>query len=432
MQGCALAGEIVNRGTRHSSANKIVLPVRFAVRNPALIVIFRSGTDSYAMKFIALPGTPKPANGRFLPSRLVRFALACGLLTALLTPSAHAEDRLRVAVIGLDHDHVWGILHDILNEPQVELVAIAESDPELVAKAKAQIPASVQFYSAYVRMLDEAKPQAVFITTENDRHLAILRECAKRHIDVSTEKPLATNAADAREMEQLANAAHIKLMVNYWNAWAASTHELFHRVKSGEIGSVQKIIVQYGHQGPKEIGVSPQFGAWLYDPAKNGGGALMDFGCYGAELAFWLKGRHTRVYATARTLKTGQHNRVEDDATIVLDYPDATAIIEPSWDWPYGMDRVYVFGSKGSLLATGSTLYERLQSAQHSATLDGDPIALSPMPRETSNPVSYLLGRIRRNEPIEDPLSVHLNVQVMEILDAACQSVRTARAETLK
>ena len=379
-------------------------------RLTSLIVPRWSDTDTSVMKFFTL----------------------LALLIAIVAPSSLAQTKTRVAIIGLDHDHVWGILHDILNEPQAELVAIAESDPELVGKAKTQVPASVQFYSDYVRMLDEAKPEAVFITTENDRHLAILRECAKRHISVSTEKPMATNATDAREMEHLANAANIKLMVNYWNAWAPSTHELFTRVKAGEIGQVERIIVQYGHQGPKEIGVSPQFGAWLYDPAKNGGGALMDFGCYGAELSLWLKGRPTRVYATARNLKTDQHNRVEDDATIVLDYPDATVIIQPSWDWPYGMDRTYVFGTKGSLLATGNALYERLRSAQTSATLDGDPITLAPLPHEASNPVSYLVDRIGLNRPIEDPLSPRLNVQVMEILDAARKSVRTGRAEALR
>lgn len=358
--------------------------------------------------------------------------LLSSVITVLFVASVSAQAKTRVAIIGLNHDHVWGILHDIMGEPQAELVAIAESDPGLIAKAKAQVPATVQFYSDYVQMLDKAKPEVVFITTENDRHLAIVRECARRHIDVSTEKPLATNAADARQMEQMANVAGIKLMVNYWNVWAASSHELFRRVQSGEIGTVHRIIVQYGHQGPKEIGVSPQFAAWLYDPTKDGGGALMDFGCYGAELAVWLKGRPTQVYAVARTLKTEQHNRVEDDATVVLDYPDATAVIEPSWDWPYGMDRVYVFGTKGSLLATGSALFERLQSSQKSETPDGDPITLSPLPRETNNPVSYLLDRIRQQQPIEDPLSAHLNVQVMEILDAARESIRTGRAVGLQ
>jgi predicted dehydrogenase len=280
-------------------------------------------------------------------------------------------------------------------------------------------------------MLDEAKPEAVFVTTENDRHLAILRECAKRHIHFSTEKPMATNAADAREMERLADKAGIKLMVNYWNAWVAPSYELFHRVKSGEIGPVQRIIVQYGHQGPKEIGISKEFGDWLYDPAKNGGGAIMDFGCYGAEWALWLKGRPSRVYATTRKLKTDQHNQVDDDATIVLDYPDATVTIEPSWDWPYGMDRVYVFGSKGSYLATQNDLFFR-QSAQSSENLNGERLVIPPVGRETSNPISYMIERIRDNKPIDDPLSAQLNVQVMEILDAARDSARTGRAVEVK
>jgi predicted dehydrogenase len=280
-------------------------------------------------------------------------------------------------------------------------------------------------------MLDEVKPEAVIITTENDKHLAIVRECAKRHIHVSMEKPMATNAGDAREMQRLADTAGIKLMVNYWNVWTPSSQALVHKVKSGDIGAVQRIIVQYGHRGPKEIGVSRQFAGWLYDPVKNGGGALMDFGCYGAEWALWLKGRPSRVYATSRTLKTDQHNRVEDDATIVLDYPDATVVIEPSWDWPYGMERTYVFGTKGSMLATRDELYLRLGSDEKPTTLDGDPVTLQPAARDASNPVSYLVGRIQANQPVEDPMTSSLNVQVMEILDAARQSVKTGRAVEL-
>jgi len=244
---------------------------------------------------------------------------------------------------------------------------------------------------------------------------------------------MANNAADAREMERLADAAHIKLMVNYWNAWAASTHELHRRVESGEIGPINRIIVQYGHQGPKEIGVSKEFADWLYDPVKNGGGAIMDFGCYGAELALWLKGRPTRVFAVTSKLKTEQHNRVDDDATIILEYPDATAVIEPSWDWPYTMDRTYVFGAKGSLLSTRDELFHRASSGEDNAKIpDGEALSLDPLPHENSNPIAYLIDRIRTDKPVEGLLSARLNVQVMEILDAARESARTGRAEELR
>jgi predicted dehydrogenase len=335
--------------------------------------------------------------------------------------------KTRLAIIGLDHDHVWGLLKDLAAEPNAELVAIADSHPALVSRAKSRVPENVKFYSEYVRMLDETKPDAVIVTTENDRHLEILRECAKRHIHYSTEKPMATNAADAREMERLANESGIKVMVNYWNVWVPPSDELFHRVRAGQVGPVQKIIVQYGHSGPKEIGVSSYFADWLYDPSKNGGGAIMDFGCYGAEWALWLKGRPTKVSAIAQRLK------VDDDATIVLDYPDGSAIIEASWNWPYGMEQVQVFGPKGSLLATSEKLFFRPANEDETkAGLEGESISLHAPQKGMRNPVSYFVDCVRNNKPIEDPLTVRMNVQVMEILDAARESVRTGQQEALR
>lgn len=351
----------------------------------------------------------------------------------MLYAQVNAPDRkTKLAIVGLDHDHVWGLLKDLTEEPNAELVAIADGHPELVDRAKSKVPASVKFYSDFVKMLDEMKPDGVIVTTENDRHLEILRECAKRHINYSTEKPMATTAADAREMEQLANQAGIKVMVNYWNVWVAPTHELYRRVKDNQVGPLEKIIVQYGHQGPKEIGVSKYFADWLYDPVKNGGGAIMDFGCYGAEWAVWLKGRPSRVSAVTQKLKVAQHNPVDDDATVILDYPDGQAIIEASWDWPYSMGQVEVFGPKGSLLATRNDLFLRSPTDNVAKVgLQGERVALDPPPRVTSNPISYFVDCIRNNKPIEDPLSMKLNVQVIEILDAARESARTGKQQML-
>jgi predicted dehydrogenase len=371
-------------------------------------------------------------NSRLLNVVFVFLALL-GAANVSEAQSASGTAKTRLAVVGLDHDHVWSLLKDIAGEPSAELVAIAESDAALVSRAQKEVPASVKFYADYVEMLDQAKPEAVIVATSNDRHLEILRQCAKRHIHYSAEKPMATSVADAREMERLAREANIKLMVNYWNAWVAPSHDLFHRVRAGEVGPIQKIIVQYGHRGPKEIGVSQQFANWLYDPVKNGGGAIMDFGCYGAELSLWLKGRPTRVYATTRKMKVEQNNKVDDDATIVLDYPDATAIIEASWDWPYTKDQVEVFGPKGSLLARHNTLQHRAADARGpNVAPDGENVTLDVLPRETSNPISYFVDCIRNNKPIEDPVSARLNVQVMEILDAARESARTGKPQELR
>jgi predicted dehydrogenase len=366
---------------------------------------------------------------------LLLFALIASGPTAIADSGSQATPgaKVRLAIVGLNHDHVWGILKDIEAEKNSELVAIAETDQNLVSRAKGRVPPSVRFYGDFRNMLDEVKPDAVIATTSNDRHLEILRECASRHIHFSTEKPMAINGADAREMARLAEAAGIKLMVNYWNAWVPPTPALVEHVRSGEVGPVHKIVVEYGHSGPKEIGVSPQFEDWLYDPQKNGGGAIVDFGCYGAEWALWLKGMPTRVFALSKKIKVAQHNQVDDDATIVLDYPDGAAILQASWDWPYGMERVKVFGPKGSLLATSNQLL--LRGAKDKAAdvgLEGKPLELPALPSEKSNPVSYFVDRIRRDRPIEDPVSAALNVQVLEILDAARRSLESGRAEEIK
>jgi len=362
------------------------------------------------------------------PLGAVSALLVCMAILAVPSYIA-AQARTRLAIVGLDHDHVWGLLKIIADEPDAELVAIADSHPELVEKAKATVPAGVKFFADYVSMLDEVKPDAVIVTTSNNRHLEILRACAKRKIHFFTEKPMAATGGDAREMERLARQAGIKLMVNYGNAWPEATQEARRRIEAGEIGNVQRIIVQFGHEGPKEIGTSKYFSDWLYDPVRNGAGALMDFGCYGADWAMAVKGRPRLVYATSLKLKTEQHNAVEDDATVLLEYPDATAVLMPSWDWSYGMGQAEIFGSKGSFLVRGDGLL--FQPAKESTSVqnpDGKPVETQPAPPEKRNGVAYYLYCIRNNKPVEGPVSAALNVGVNEIIDAAKESIRTGRA----
>ncbi len=353
-------------------------------------------------------------------------------LTLLATCARGQTRKVRLAIVGLDHDHVWGILRDIKKVPQADLVAIADTHPELREKAKSRVPSSVKFYTDYVKMLDEVKPDAVIITTETDHHLPIVRECAERHINVEMEKPMATTADDAREMLRLAQAGHILLMVNYVNNWFPSTQELYHEVRAGKIGPVDKIIVEFGHQGPREVGTSNEFMAWLYNPVKNGGGALMDFGCYGAALAVWLEGRPTKVFARSLKLKTSQHLAVEDDAVIVLEYPRANALLNPSWDYPYGMLRIEVFGLRGSLLGLPAALLYRGYNTRASVeNRDGHPVPLPSLSLEQSNLVAYYVDHIESHKPIGGMLSGKLNVEVNEILDTAKESIRTGQVVSL-
>ena len=108
-------------------------------------------------------------------------------------------------------------------------------------------------------------------------------------------------------------------------------------IAADSIGPIKKMVVHDGHQGPKEIGCSKEFLAWLTDPVLNGAGALNDFGCYGADLMTWLMHGQKPIAVTAIThhYKPGVYPKVDDDATILVEYPKATGQIEASWNWPF-------------------------------------------------------------------------------------------------
>jgi len=263
------------------------------------------------------------------------------------------------------------------------------------------------------------------VATAPDRHMEILRACAERHIDFATEKPMALTGGEAREMEVLASAAKIKLMVNYENVWQGSSQVMFGRVAGGTIGPLQKINVLYGHALLKDEGASKHSADWLYDPAR-GGGALMNFGSYGAEWALWLKGRPASVYAYSLKSKTGNSESADDDDVILLKYPDGTATIQASSFWPFNQGQVEAYGPKGSLLATPDALYFRAAGSEAEAgNPDGRAISLPLVLHETSSAVAYFIYHIRHDQPIEDPVSAKMNVQVADILDAAKESIRT-------
>jgi predicted dehydrogenase len=145
-----------------------------------------------------------------------------------------------------------------------------------------------------------------------------------------------------------------------------------------------------------------------------------------------LKGRPQRVYATSLKLKTEQHNAVEDDATVLLEYADATAILMPSWDWPYGKGQAEIFGTKGSFLVRGDgLLFQPAKASTSVQNPDGKPVETQPVAPEKRNGVAYFLYCIRNNKPVEGPVSAAVNVGVNEIIDAAKDSIRTGKAVAL-
>jgi predicted dehydrogenase len=351
------------------------------------------------------------------------------LFTALLGMSLFAQAQLlKVSVVGLSHDHAQGLMQQY-KRGEVIILGIAEPDQQLIERYKTSYDLSkVKFFKNVADLLANTTPDAVLAYNAISEHIEVVEACAPKKISVMVEKPLATTVKDAERMSALAGQFNIHVLTNYETTWYASNQQLFDKIKSDKsIGDIRKMVVRDGHKGPKEIGCSKEFLAWLTDPVKNGGGALTDFGCYGANLMTWLMDGRTPRSVTALTkhVKPDVYPKVDDEATILVDYGDATGIIEASWNWPYGIKALEVFGVNGSLNAlNGNTLQER--------KAEGYAAVPTRAPKFQSN-LLYLASVLRgETQPGQDLSSLSNNLIVVRILEAAGQSAREGRKIELK
>ncbi len=344
-----------------------------------------------------------------------------------LPAAAPAQAPLKVAIVGLVHGHVGGWFDQLSTHPDVQLVGVAEPDAALRTRysTKYHLPANM-FYATEAEMLAHTQPQAVLVYTSILGHRPAIEQAAKHHIAAMVEKPLSTTLADALAIQQLSRQYHVPVLVNYETTWYPSNTAAAKLLWSGKIGDVRKVVVEDGHEGPKEIGVQPEFLNWLTDPKENGAGALFDFGCYGVDLMTWLMHGEAPLTVTAITqqVKPQVYPKVDDEGTIILTYPHAQAIIQGSWNWPFARKDMQVYGAKGYVDTIGADQLEvRLpgDKAEHAQT----PPPLTP-PNDSS--LHYLAAVLRGQlEPKGDLNSLDTNVTVMRVLDAARTSAQTGR-----
>lgn len=355
--------------------------------------------------------------------QLLIVTLLAFLLPLFISAGTTAESPVKIGIVGLSHSHV----HQILRRPDkgdIEIVGIAESNRDLARRYDERYGYGMDMvYDSIEEMLEAAQPDAVTCFNPIDEHILAVRAAAPRGIHVMVEKPLAATLAQAREMKSLAEKYGIHLLTNYETTWYASNHRVYKMAREeNAIGIIRKIVVHDGHQGPKEIGVNEEFFEWLTDPVKNGGGAVIDFGCYGANLITWLmKGqRPEAVAAILQTNKPEIYPRVDDEATILLQYPGAQGIIQGSWNWPFSRKDMQVYGETGYLFAdTGTEMRIRLEG-DGTARRETLPARAEPM----NDPFAWLAAVINGKVQLEPYglSTLENNMIVMEILDAAIRS----------
>ena len=361
-------------------------------------------------------------------NRLLPFALLLALPVFERAPSG----PLRVAIAGLVHGHVDGFLNALKTHDSVQLVGIYEPDAALARDYAERFHlASDLFFTDLPAMLDKTKPEAVSTFTSTRDHPAIVTVCAAHHIDVMMEKPLAVDMNGARSIRDAAARGHIQIIVNYETTWYPSHAAMWDYMKvQHAAGDIRKMVAMDGHQGPKEIGVGPAFLGWLTDPVQNGAGALFDFGCYGANLMTWMMDNQPPLAVTAVTqqFKPQIYPRVDDEATVIVEYPKAQGIIQASWNWGVGRKDFEVYGERGYAIATGrDNLRTQLQGAKEETH-----ITPPPLPPDQRDFLAYLTAVVRGKMQPSGLSGLDNNIIVTEILQAARDSARTGKRIVLR
>ena len=358
-----------------------------------------------------------------LPAISAIFFLATLTAAHAQTPAATAP--LRIAIAGLVHGHVGGFFQNSLHRSDIQLVGIAEPDQQLAARYAAQFHiAGNLLFTDLDDMLQKTHPQAVLAYTSTYGHRRIVEVCARHGIPVMMEKPMAVSAEDAHAIADAAHKANIQVMVNYETTWYRSNHAAYDLVHDKAIGDIRKVVIHDGHEGPREINVQPEFFAWLTDPKLDGGGALYDFGCYGADLMTWLMDgqRPATVTAVTQQIKPDIYPRVEDEATIILTYPKAQAIIQASWNWPFGRKDMEVYGQTGYAITVGNDgLRVRLQGK------DEEQRTGKPIPSPFGDSLSLFRAVVLDGAAPDALSSLETNVIVSEILEAALRSAASGK-----
>jgi predicted dehydrogenase len=332
---------------------------------------------------------------------------------------------LRVAMAGLVHGHADGFFTRVKDRHDVQIVGIAEPDKELFERYANKFGLDKNLWHADLdQMLGAIHPQAVLVYTSTYDHRRAVEICVKHGIPVMMEKPLAVSNDDAQAIEQAARSAKIPVLVNYETTWYRSNHAAYDLVHENAIGEIRKVVVHDGHQGPKLINVQPEFFAWLTDPKLSGAGALFDFGCYGADLMTWLMDgrRPDSVTAVTQHFQPEFYPQVDDEATIIITYPKAQAIIQASWNWPFDRKDMEVYGRTGSVVTL-----KRDNVRVHLPEQDEGLAAAKPVPPPYDDPVSYLRAVVLDGLKPEGPSSLETNLLVTQILDAARVSASSGK-----
>ncbi|HEX4215123.1 MAG TPA: Gfo/Idh/MocA family oxidoreductase [Candidatus Dormibacteraeota bacterium] len=359
-----------------------------------------------------------------------------------------AASSLRFGVIGLTSDHVWGMGEGLAALPGVDLVAAADGHPELREEAmrRWRVPTT---YEHHRELLERERPDAVLICCDNAAKAEVVADAAGRGVHVYQDKPLAATAEQAEGIARAVEDAGIRFMVAYHRAFSPHYEELRRVVRDGALGQVFLARGAIGHGGPVEFGCSRYFCEWLFDPARNGGGALVDEGCYVVDTMVDYVGPIVEVSAFTTQMGTRDYlpAGIEDNAVVILRFASgALGVIDAKWGQvgPAPLVASYhgtegtlsVFSDRAELHTRKGAVREGWEplpvAAAHGPAQDVRGWRLPTPPRSEAGrggtEQRAFVALLRDGVPLPDAAGLAVGLHTQRVIDAAYRSAESGRA----
>ncbi len=366
----------------------------------------------------------------------------------------------RLGIIGFGHMHINNVASLFADQAQVEWAACADTVPavpELRAAPytrdwnhahlieKLGIP---QSYDDYQEMLAQEGLDIVIVTSENAQHPDVVEACAAAGANVCVEKPMAMSLAHGLRMARACRAAGTTLVVNGPLTWSPAARKAKALIDEGVIGRVLELKWRAGHTGPlgsgaRHAGVNdvaaPMDGTelaatWWHQEAQ-GGGAMLDYCCYGAMVSRWYIGEQAVGAMGMKANLNSQWGDANDNGIILVRFPEAMALLEGSWTtWHHGVPTgPLVYGTTGTLVVEQQ---DERQDEQPVVRLErghreSEVFKAEPRPEGRTTIAQEYIHHLDTGEPLHPTLEMDFNLEVMAILDAGVRSATSGQLETV-
>ncbi len=331
----------------------------------------------------------------------------------------HSTEPIRLGVAGLHHDHVWRLLEAAAAHPGFEIVAASDPYPRLRERFAAEYRLPV--HERYDPVLGDPALDAFLICADNrtSAELAVAASALGKHVLV--EKPMAADLDGARRMLETSRSHGTVLMINWPYAWWPALRHGLRLAREGTLGRIWHVRYRGCHRGPENVGCSPEFTGWLFDPARNGGGALMDYCCYGANLAGLLLEHPQSVTGFTATV-TRRDFPVEDNATLIVRYPEAMATLEASWSETGHLTayRTVIQGTEGTFLIEPHGGGRLIHATDESP--EGVLIEVPELDPEDSEPMAHFHAAVRHGAALHPLCAPETGFQAQRILEAGARA----------